>query len=166
MSANGRYQAAAINVRANDIVLPGPAQLAVGSAIVDADVILYDTPHVVADIQIAQTRIREYDIAVGRVKIDYRGGRGKAQALVEGTSGVPFRIAANADLTPELWRASVQGRATGINFRTTSPARIIPGPDGYELLPTTVNLGRGSSARVAGRFGEGIMVQSLSLIHI
>jgi len=160
LSAAGQYQAAAINVRANDVVLPGPAKLAVGSAIVDADVTLYDTPHVVADIQIAQTRIREYDIAVGRVKIDYRDGRGKAQALVEGTSGVPFRIAANADLTPELWRASVQGRATGINFRTTSPARIIPGRDGYELLPTTVNLGRGSSARVAGRFGDGIMIQS------
>ncbi len=160
LSAAGQYQAAAINVRANDVVLPGPAKLAVGSAIVDADVTLYDTPHVVADIQIAQTRIREYDIAVGRVKIDYRDGRGKAQALVEGTSGVPFRIAANADLTPELWRASVQGRATGINFRTTSPARIIPDPDGYELLPTTVNLGRGSSARVAGRFGDGIMIQS------
>ena len=160
LSAAGQYQAAAINVRANDVVLPGPAKLAVGSAIVDADVTLYDTPHVVADIQVAQTRIREYDIAVGRVKIDYRDGRGKAQALVEGTRGVPFRIAANADLTPELWRASVQGRATGINFRTTSPARIIPGADGYELLPTTVNLGRGSSARVAGRFGEGIMVQS------
>jgi translocation and assembly module TamB len=160
LSAAGQYQAAAINVRANDVVLPGPAKLAVGSAIVDANVTLYDTPHVVADIQIAQTRIREYDIAVGRVKIDYRDGRGRAQALVEGTSGVPFRIAANADLTPELWRASVQGRATGINFRTTSPARIIPGPDGYELLPTTVNLGRGSSARVAGRFGDGIMIQS------
>jgi translocation and assembly module TamB len=160
LSAAGQYQAAAINVRANDVVLPGPAKLAVGSAIVDADVTLYDTPHVVADIQIADTRIREYDIAVGRVKIDYRDGRGKAQALVEGTSGVPFRIAANADLTPALWRASVQGRATGINFRTTSPARIIPGADGYELLPTTVNLGRGSSARVAGRFGEGIMIQS------
>jgi translocation and assembly module TamB len=160
LTAAGQYQAAAINVRANDVVLPGPAKLAVGSAIVDADVTLYDTPHVIADIQIAQTRIREYDIAVGRVKIDYRDGRGKAQALVEGTSGVPFRIAANADLTPDLWRASVQGRATGINFRTTSPARIIPGPDGYELLPTTVNLGRGSSARVAGRFGDGIMIQS------
>src|SRR3546814_2231837 len=99
-------------------------------------------------------------IAVGRVKIDYRDGSGKAQALVEGTSGVPFRIAANADLTPELWRASVRGRATGINFRTTSPARIIPGTDGDELLPTPVNLGSGSTARIAGRFGEGFMVQS------
>lgn len=160
LSADGKYQAAAINVRANDVVLPGPAKLAVGSAIVDADVTLYDTPHIVADIQIAQTRIRDYDIAVGRVKIDYRNGSGKAQALVEGTSGVPFRIAANADLQPKLWRASVQGRATGINFRTTSPARIIPGTDGYELLPTTVNLGRGSRARIAGRFGDGIMIQS------
>ena len=160
LSAAGQYQAAAINVRANDVVLPGAANLAVGSAIVDADVILYDQPHIVADIQIADTQIRDYDIAVGRVKIDYRGGSGKAQALVEGTSGVPFRIAANADLTPELWRASVRGRATGINFRTTSPARIIPGTDGYELLPTTVNLGRGSTARIAGRFGDGIMVQS------
>jgi translocation and assembly module TamB len=160
LTAAGQYQAAAINVRANDVVLPGPAQLAVGSAIVDADVTLYDRPHIVADIQIAETQIREYDIAVARVKIDYRDGSGRAQALVEGTSGVPFRIAANADLKPELWRASVQGRATGINFRTTSPARIIPGADGYELLPTTVSLGRGSSARIAGRFGDGIMVQS------
>src|SRR3546814_15641447 len=29
LSAAGQYQAAAINVRANDVVLPGPAQLAV-----------------------------------------------------------------------------------------------------------------------------------------
>src|SRR3546814_14337480 len=42
------------------------SQLAVGSAIVDADVILYDQPHIVADIQIADTQIRDYDIAVGR----------------------------------------------------------------------------------------------------
>ncbi|MGN7932812.1 translocation/assembly module TamB domain-containing protein [Sphingopyxis sp. 22461] len=160
LTAAGQYQAAAINVRANDVVLPGAAKLAVGSAIVDADVTLYDTPHIVADIQIADTQIRDYDIAVGRVKIDYRGGSGKAQALVEGTSGVPFRIAANADLQPKLWRAAVQGRATGINFRTTTPARIIPGADGYELLPTNITLGRGSRARIAGRFGDGIMLQS------
>jgi translocation and assembly module TamB len=160
LSADGKYQAASVNMRANNVVLPGPARLAVGSAIVDADVTLYDQPRVIADIQLADTRIREFDIAVGRVKIDYRDGRGKAQALVEGTSGVPFRIAANADLQPELWRASVQGRATGVNFRTVSPARIVPGKDGYELLPTTIDLGRGSSARVAGRFGEGVMLQS------
>lgn len=160
LSAAGKYQAAAINVRANDVVLPGPAKLAVGSAIVDADVTLYDQPRVVADIQVADTQIRSYDIAVGRVKIDYAGGRGQAQALVEGESGVPFRIAANASLQPDLWRASVQGRAAGVSFHTTSPARIVPRAEDYELLPTTIDLGRGSSARVAGRFGDGVMIQS------
>jgi len=160
LSADGPYQAAAINVRANNVTLPGPAQLRVGSAVVDADVTLYDQPRVIADIQLASTRIREVDIAVGRVKIDYQDGRGKAQALVEGVSGVPFRVAVNGDLQPELWRASLQGRAAGIAFKTASPARIVPGADGYELLPTTIDLGRGSSARLAGRFGEGIMLQS------
>src|SRR5690606_22613529 len=160
LSADGPYQAAAINVRANNVTLPGPAQLRVGSAVVDADVTLYDQPRVIADIQLASTRIREVDIAVGRVKIDYQNGRGKAQALVEGVSGVPFRVAVNGDLQPELWRASLQGRAAGIAFKTASPARIVPGADGYELLPTTIDLGRGSSARLAGRFGEGIMLQS------
>ncbi|SKB91838.1 translocation/assembly module TamB domain-containing protein [Sphingopyxis flava] len=160
LSAAGQYQAAAINVRANNVTLPGSAQLRVGSAVVDADVTLYDQPRVIADIQLASTRFREVDIAVGRVKIDYQDGRGKAQALVEGVSGVPFRVAVNADLQPELWRASVQGRAAGIALKTASPARIIPGADGYELLPTTIDLGRGSSARLAGRFGEGIMLQS------
>jgi len=160
LSADGPYQAAAINVRANNVTLPGPAQLRVGSAVVDADVTLYDQPRVIADIQLASTRIREVDIAVGRVKIDYQDGRGKAQALVEGVSGVPFRVAVNGDLQPDLWRASVQGRAAGIAFKTASPARIVPRADGYELLPTTIDLGRGSSARLAGRFGEGIMLQS------
>src|SRR3546814_7123918 len=59
LSAAGQYQAAAINVRANDVVLPGPAQLAVGSAIVDADVILYDQPHIVADIQRSEEHTSE-----------------------------------------------------------------------------------------------------------
>ena len=51
-------KAAAINVRANNVVLPGPARLAVGSAVVDADVTLYDQPHIVADVQIADRRLR------------------------------------------------------------------------------------------------------------
>src|SRR3546814_12122646 len=86
LSAAGEYQAAAINIRANDVVLPGPAQLAVGSAIVDAAVTLYDQPHIVADIQIADTQIREYDIAVGRVKIDYRKGSGQGKAPAQGNA--------------------------------------------------------------------------------
>lgn len=161
LGADGKYQTAKANIRANDLVMPGAAGLSIGSAIVDADVTLFDTPHVVADVQIADTRYQSYHIAVGRAKVDYRGGSGKVQALLEGTSGVPFRVALNGDLAPALWRVAVDGRASGVNFRTENPARIAVLSDGYELLPTTLNLGRGSRARVAGRYGQdGMMLQS------
>src|SRR3546814_6422501 len=105
LSADGAYQAAAINIRANNVSLPGAAGLNVGSAVVDADVTLYEQPRVVADIQLAQTHVRSVDIAVGRVKIDYRHGSGPAQALVEGTSGAQFREIGRAHLLTPLPQA-------------------------------------------------------------
>ena len=91
LGAAGRYQEALVNFRAQDTVLPGPAQLAIGSAIVDARVVLYERPWVVADVQLAQTRLRGLDLAAARAKIDYRDGRGTARFLAEGISGAPFR---------------------------------------------------------------------------
>jgi translocation and assembly module TamB len=161
LDGDGQYQTVKANIRANDVVMPGAAQLAIGSAIIDADVTLYDTPHIVADVQIADTRYQAYHVAVGRAKIDYRDGSGRVQALLEGTSGVPFRVALNGDLAPEQWRVALNGRASGVNFRTQNPARIAITSAGYELLPTTVDLGRGSRARLSGRYGDdGLIVQS------
>ncbi|WP_343345520.1 translocation/assembly module TamB domain-containing protein [Sphingomicrobium sp. XHP0239] len=159
LSANGAYQEAIVNARARNTILPGPAALSIGSAVVDARVILYDQPYVVADAQFQNTRYGETFINAARVEIDYRGGRGDARLLAEGTSGVPFRIAANADLQPDLWRAAVKGRVRGIDFRTTSPARIIPRGGEYELLPTRIDFGRGN-VRLAGNYGDGIKIQS------
>ncbi|WP_375291043.1 translocation/assembly module TamB domain-containing protein [Qipengyuania sp.] len=159
LDAEGRYQEALINLRARDTVLPGPAQLAIGSAIVDARVVLYDTPYVVADAQLSQTRVGGLNLTAARAKIDYRNGRGQARILAEGVSGVPFRVAANAELEPDLWRAALKGRVRGIDFRTTSPARIIPGNGSYELLPTRIDFGQGN-IRLAGKYGEGLKLQS------
>ncbi len=159
LGAEGQYQSAIVNLRARNTTLPGPANLRIGSAIIDAQAILYDTPQVVADVQLSDTAYGSVSISRMRALIDYRGGRGDAKLLAEGTSGVPFRIAANADLTPELWRASLRGKARGIEFRTAGPARIIPGADGYRLLPTRIDFGQGN-LRVAGRFGDGLELQS------
>lgn len=159
LAAAGKAQEALINVRSNGTVLPGPARLAIGSAIVDARVVLYAKPYVVADVQLAQTRVRGIDIAAARALVDYRDGRGQAKVLVEGISMVPFRIAANAQLEPNLWRAAVDGRVRGIAFKTSSPARIVPGKDGYELLPTRIEFGQGSM-RLAGKSGPGLIIQS------
>ncbi|MCV0382721.1 MAG: translocation/assembly module TamB domain-containing protein [Erythrobacter sp.] len=159
LDAQGQYQEALVNLRAQNTTLPGPAQLSIGSAIVDARVVLYDTPYVVADAQLAQTRFGSINLTAARAKIDYRDGRGKARVLAEGVSGVPFRVAANADLAPDLWRAALQGRVRGIDFRTTSPARIVPGDGSYELLPTRIDFGQGN-IRLAGTYGDGIRLQS------
>lgn len=159
LGANGKYQSAVVNLRANDTVLPGPANLRIGAAIIDAQIVMYDRPQVLADIQLANTDYGSLNINAMRALVDYRNGRGTAKLLAEGTSGVPFRVSANADLQPELWRASVQGKVRGIAFKTTSPARIIPGKSSYELLPTRIDFGQGN-LRLAGNYGNGVKVQS------
>ena len=159
LGAAGRYQEALVNFRARNTVLPGPAQLSIGSAAVDARVVLYDTPYVVADAQLAQTSIGSLNLAAARAKIDYRDGNGTARILAEGVSGVPFRVAANAQLAPDMWRAALKGRVRGIDFRTTTPARIVPGKGSYELLPVKIDFGQGN-VRLAGTYGQGFKVQS------
>jgi translocation and assembly module TamB len=159
LAAQGRFQEAQINIRANDTVLPGRAALAIGSAVVDARVVLYDRPHVVADVQLADTRMGRLNLREARAIIDYRDGRGRAELLARGYSGVPFQIATNTDMQPGLWRAMVQGTVRGVRFRTTAPARIVPGDKGYELLPARIDFGRGN-VRLAGTYGAGLKVQS------
>ena len=159
LDSAGQYQEALFNLRAQNASLPGPSNLTVGSAIIDGRVVLYDTPYVVADAELAQTRYGDIYINAARAKIDYRDGSGTARVLAEGTSGVPFRVAANAQLTPELWRANLDGRVRGIAFKTETPARIRPENGGYTLLPTKIDFGQGN-VRLAGRYGDGLKLQS------
>jgi translocation and assembly module TamB len=159
LGAAGKYQAAIINLRARDTVLPGPAKLSVGSAIVDARVILSEPMAVVADVQLARTRYAGYDINAARAVIDYRGGRGTARIFAEGMSGAPFRLAIKSELQPGLWRAALRGRISGVDVHTLSPARIIPRRGSYELLPTALAFDQGSM-RLAGTYGPGLTLHS------
>lgn len=159
LDAAGSAQRALINLRAANTTLPGPTNLAIRSAIVDAEVILADTPTVLASFEVAGTQIGALSLAALRAKVDYRDRRGRAQVLAEGVSGVPFRVAANADLAPDLWRVAARGKVRGIAFETKGPARIVPGARAYDLLPTRIDFGRGS-VRLAGSYGAGLAIQS------
>ena len=159
LDASGKYQEVVFNLRARDTVFQGPANLAIGSAIIDGRAVLYDQPLITADAQIAGTQYGSLSIAAARVLVDYQNGRGKAKALIEGTSGVPFRMAANADLQPELWRVALAGRVRGLDVSTATPARILPKNGTYELLPSTVNFG-GGQVKLAGSYGAGMKLQS------
>ena len=159
LSAAGAYQRAVLALNARNARLPGPAGLTIGRAIIAADMVLAETPQVVADVQIAGARMNQLQIVAARAKLDYRDGRGSARVMAEGRNGFPFRIAANAALQPELWRIALDGRANGIDFKTRSPARIIPQNAQYRLMPTTIDLSRGT-IQLAGSYGAGMNVEA------
>ncbi len=159
LAAAGRYQQADFNLRSNGSTFDGPARLNIGSAIIDGRAILYDQLEVVAKVQLAETRYGSFFINALRADIDYRGGKGRAKALLEARSDVPFRVALNAQMDPQLWRVALEGKARGVAIKTKSPARIVPGRGTYELLPTTIIAG-GGTIRLAGNYGRGLKLQS------
>ncbi|MEH6789326.1 translocation/assembly module TamB domain-containing protein [Parasphingorhabdus sp.] len=159
LSAFSGKQRAVVAATALNSRLPGPAGLTLERAIIDADIILYDQPQLVADVQIQGLQMQELQIAAARAKIDYRGGQGTAKIMAEGRNRVPFRFAANAILDPQLWRVALDGRANGVDFKTRRAARILPQGGKYTLLPTTVDLSKGS-IQLAGDYGRGVNIQT------
>lgn len=159
MSAEGRYQRAVVAAVANNVDLQGVQRLAIGRGIIDADIILFNQPQILADVQVENALVGTTSLAAARAKVAYRGGAGTAQILAEGRNEVPFRVAANADLTRQLWRIAIKGRASSIDFATAGPLRIIPETSGYRILPATLAVGSGR-IQLAGRFGDGLELQS------
>lgn len=159
LSSMGGSQRAVVDATALDATLPGSASVAIGRAIVNADIILYDQPQIAADVQVARAQMGDLYIAGARARVNYRGGTGTAQMMVEGRNQFPFRFAANSQLRPDLWRIAIDGRANGIGFKTRDAMRILPGRGGYRLLPATIDLSQGS-LQLAGLYGDGMTVQS------
>lgn len=158
LAAQGRYQRADIAARAQAATIPGAIDFTIGRAIVTAGIVLYDRPQIVADAQVADLRYGPTVIQTGRVKVNYAGGRGTAQALLTGSSGVPFRLAANVRMAPDEYLVAVQGQANGIGFRTAAPAHVLRADGGYRLSPTQIAFDKGQ-ARVAGSYGRGLTAQ-------
>lgn len=160
LSAAGRYQQAVVRATASNAQIPGDMELTIGRAVIDATAILYnDAPAITGQAQIANLRSGDFVLARARAKIDYRGGRGSAQALAEGSSGVPFRIAANARFAPDQWLVALAGRSNGIDFKTAQPARIQVAKGSYRLQPTRLDFSQGSM-RLAGTWGDGLILQA------
>jgi len=159
LSAMSGTQRALVRATGRNVNLPGRVGFTTDRAIVDADIILYEQPQVLADVQLAGTRLGELYIAGARANVNYRNGAGQAKALVEGRTRYPFRVAANAALDPTLWRVALNGRLNGIDVATKSPMQIVPGEGGYTLRPATLTVGTGT-LDLAGRYGPGMAAQA------
>ena len=163
LANQGGYQRADVAARAYNAAIPGPVDFTIGRAIVDASVVLLPkAPQVIADVQLADTRYGPTVIQAARAKVNYVGGRGIAQALLTGSSGVPFRVALNARLSPGDYLVALQGVANDIAFRTVNPAHVQAVRGTYRLAPTRVDIGgaTGGSLRLAGSFGDTTSVQA------
>ena len=159
LSAAGRFQRLDIAATANGARTPGDAPIIVQRGMINASIILTPRPSITGDAQLAGLSSGDLFVARARLRVDMQGGSGRAQLFAEGRRGVPFRIAANAAIAPEVIRAAVQGHINNIDFRFARPAELHREGAGWRLAPVTVALERGR-IRLAGRWGDGLIIQS------
>nr|WP_087576023.1 translocation/assembly module TamB domain-containing protein [Sphingomonas sp. CDS-1] len=159
LMAVGKAQGAQLNAIASNAKLPGEADVAIGRALIAANMVLADQPQITADVQMANAAYGGYVVRKARGRIDYRGGRGRAQLVADGSTGAPFSIAMNAALRPTLYAIALEGRASNIPFRFATPAIIRIERGGYRLEPATLVLPQGR-VDLAGRFGQQTAMQA------
>ena len=159
LSAVGKAQGVAVNATASNAKLPGEADVVIGRAILTANMVLTDQPRITADVQMANAAYGDYVVRKARGRIDYQGGRGRAQLVADGSTGVPFSIAMNAALRPTLYAVAIEGKASNISFRFAQPAIIRIERQGYRLEPATLVLPQGR-VDLAGRFGDQTALQA------
>ncbi|EZP73554.1 hypothetical protein BV96_00995 [Sphingomonas paucimobilis] len=159
LSAVGKAQGVNVNATASNARLPGDADIVIGRAIVNASMVLTDQPRILADVQMANAAYGDYIVRKARGRVDYQGGRGRAQLVADGSTGVPFSIAVNAALRPSLYAVALEGKASNIPFRFARPAIIRIEQGGYRLEPATLVLPQGR-VDLAGRFGGQTALQA------
>ncbi|UXC89920.1 translocation/assembly module TamB domain-containing protein [Sphingobium sp. RSMS] len=159
LMAVGKAQGAQLSATASNAKLPGEADVVIGRALITANMVLTEQPQINADVQMANAAYGDYIVRKARGRIDYRGGRGRAQLVADGSTGVPFSIAMNAALRPTLYAVALEGRASNIPFRFARPAIIRIEKEGYRLEPSTLVLPQGR-VDLAGRFGRQTAMQA------
>lgn len=159
LGAEGQYQRAYVNARADNAKIPGAVDFTIGRALVTASIVLREKPQVIADVQVADMRYGPTVIDTARAKVNYANGRGTAQAVLAGSNSVPFRLAANARLAPDDYLVALTGQANGVGFKTGSPAHIIATHGTYTLQPTLLIFDKGR-ARIAGSYGPKLVAQA------
>lgn len=159
LAAIGKAQGVNVDATASNTRLPGEADVVIGRALVSADMVLTDQPQITADVQLANAAYGDYVVRKARGRLQYQGGRGRAQLVADGSTGVPFSVAVNAALRPSLYAVALEGKASNIPFRLAQPAIIRIEPAGYRLEPATLVLPQGR-VDLAGRFGDQTAMQA------
>ena len=155
----GGDQGAAINAVGNDVALPGQSDLKIGRTIITAQAVLRKQIEVDGDVQFAAVTQGDFVLDTGRAKVTLRGENGTVQAVAHGQKGLPFDLAVNAKIAPDLYTVALQGKAQGAEFHLKSPARIHHSGSLWTLDPATLVAETGS-VDFAGSYGDGYHAQA------
>ncbi|MGA9659089.1 MAG: DUF490 domain-containing protein, partial [Asticcacaulis sp.] len=159
LSAQNGDQAATIRATGADINVPGEMKIQVGRTIISADVVLHDQMQVAADIEMADLHYQDFVLATGRAKVTLKGENGTVQAVATGTKDIPFNLALNGRIAPNLYTFNAQGAANGLPFRLNHAAVIKRQADDWVLAPVQVVMKDGS-IDLSGRFGQTLKAQA------
>ncbi len=159
LSAAGQYQRLDIAADANGARTPGDVPIIIQRGMIRATIVLTPEPSIVGDAQLAGLSSGDFFVERARLRANLQGGSGTAQLFAEGRRGVPFRIAANAEIAPQQIRAAMRGHINNVDFRFARPAVVARDGGVWRLAPVTVALERGR-IRLAGRWGDGLIIQS------
>ena len=158
LSAAGRNQRADIAMRAAGARLPGPGgqAITIGSGLVNAAVVMLPSgPSATGSLALVDLRYGPTVLNSLRSRFTYGGGQGQVALTANGSSAVPFDIAAQARITPDRVLANLSGSANGIAFRLAQPAVATRQGGAYVLAPATIVLPQGQ-VTVSGRYGSVI----------
>ena len=159
LSAIDGVQAATVNATGSQVTLPGDLNIHIGRAILTANLVLRDQLELNGDVQMADASWQDFALATGRARIQLKGQRGTVQAVANGSRGVPFTVAVNGDIAPDLLTVVAKGSANGIAFALDHPAHIHKSGADWVLQPVTVVMAQGR-LDLAGRLGQQMKAQA------
>ena len=151
-------QGAAIAAAGSNVDLPGDLKIHVGRTIVTASAVIRKALDLDADVQLADTVYAGVTLSTGRAKVQLHGQNGTVQAVARGAGAVPFDLALNGTIAPDLYSFNAQGSTANIGFHFVAPARVTRSGDDWILAPVDIAWDVGDM-RVAGRLGARKTVQ-------
>lgn len=158
LSAQGKTQAADVGLRASGAKLPGPGgqPVTISSGLVNAHVlVLPDGPSATGSVALLGARIGTSVVTSLQTVFTYAHSRGHVGLTAKGTSGVPFDVAAQAQIAPDRILANLRGTVNGLAFSLAHPAVATKQGGSYVLAPATIVLPQGRIT-VNGRYGNVI----------
>ena len=160
LSAAGKYQRADIVATAQAGRIPGDTPITIGAGQLRATAILVTgAPQVTGEFAFKDIRQGNYLVNNARGRIDYRNQAGRVQLIADGNAGVPFNLAAQAQLAADRVLANLRGQVNTIPVSLDHPALVLKqGPD-WVLQPVTLVVPQGRVA-LSGRYGARTTLQA------